>query len=72
MGTFNHPFLSIAGADNNQNQEKKPEQKSPYLKAILSAQRADNFIVRNISSVNDSDRSAASRYIKESSCLRKV
>lgn len=72
MGTFNHPFLTIADSDNNQNQEKKSVHQSPYLKAILSSRRADSIIVRNISSVNNSDQSAASRYIKESSCLRKV
>ena len=72
MGTLHHPFLSIAGSENKTNAEKKSDQRSPYLKAILTGKRSGTALIRNLDSHEISDRNAASRYIKESTFLRKA
>lgn len=72
MGTLHHPFLSIAGSENHSVNEKKNDQRSPYLKAILTGNRTGAALIRNIDSIELTDKNAASRYIKESSFLRKA
>ncbi|MBS1759453.1 MAG: hypothetical protein JST23_04940 [Bacteroidetes bacterium] len=62
------PFQLIAGTKASDN----VEQKSPYLKAILSSASSSTAIVRRIIADTISDKAAALRYIKESSTLRKA
>lgn len=72
MGTIRHPFLSIAGSEDKTDTEKKSDQRSPYLKAILTGNRSGTALIRSLESHELSDRNAASRYIKETSFLRKA
>lgn len=62
------PFQLIAGTKST----NSDEQKSPYLKVILSSESSSSAIVRRIISDTISDKDAALRYIKESSTLRKA
>ena len=71
MKTNDHPFLYVAGPDNNNIPQKKEETKSPYLRAILSGKAGPSAVKKILSAVN-SDRIAAIRYIKESAFLRKA
>jgi hypothetical protein len=52
--------------------QKKSDQRSPYLKAILTGNRSGTALIRSLDSHELSDRNAASRYIKETSFLRKA
>jgi hypothetical protein len=77
MKTKDHPFLYVASSESNNIPQKEDlsavaeENKTPYLKAILSGKAGPSAVKKILSAVN-SDRIAAIRYIKESAFLRKA
>lgn len=71
MSNARHPFLSVVRSERNDALTGNNQQKSPYLKAILSG-TAGAAVVKKILSAVSSDTAAASRYIKESAFLRKA
>jgi hypothetical protein len=56
---------------NEKSAEQSSQSKTPYLKAILSG-KTKSFSLENNLPVNNSDRIAALRYIRESTFLRKL
>lgn len=72
MDSTNHPFLSVASSERQNEKTDNGSQKSPYLKAILSGTAAGSAVVKKILSAVGSDKAAAIRYIKESAYLRKA